>query len=398
MSVSRSRATNLHRAERKTLFAFLFLYSIFSIIILAFLAFIYYNLQKDLMLEGQTNRLQEDSFLLISKLKYLHEHFEEEQVYPRFENFRSAIYDSSKKLIFTTLKEESVNLDKTLYSVNDNIHYIRLLESYYLGTMYVVIEISDDGVWLNFVKTEVIAYGTILFLIFLFVGYYLLKLMLRPMRNTLSFLDRFIKDTTHELNTPVTAILTNIEMIDQKKLDPIVAKKIRRIDIASRTISNIYKDLTFTALGNKVISKDESIDLYKLLSERIEYFKIIALSKNIEFITSLKQNVFLYIDRIKMTRVIDNLLSNAIKYNKKAGYIKVTLEDGYIEIEDGGIGISQKDIDAVFDRFSRFNSSEGGFGLGLNIVKSILDEYGIKIKFISKVNKGTKVRVYWEKL
>ncbi len=350
------------------------------------------------MLEGQTNRLQEDSFLLISKLKYLHEHFEEDQTYPRFDNFRSAIYDSSKKLIFTTLKEESVNLDKTLYSINENIHYIRLLESYYIGTMYVVIEISDDGVWLNFVKTEVIAYGTILFLIFLFVGYYLLKLMLRPMRNTLCFLDRFIKDTTHELNTPVTAILTNIEMINQKNLDPAVAKKIRRIDIASRTISNIYKDLTFTALGNKVISKNENINLYTLISERVEYFKVIALSKNIKFITHLKPDVFFYIDRTKMTRVIDNLLSNAIKYNKRASYIKVTLDNNYFEIEDGGVGISQKDIDAVFERYSRFNSSEGGFGLGLNIVKSIIDEYGMQIKFVSRVNEGTKVRVYWEEL
>ena len=397
MSVSKSRATNLRRAERKTLFAFLLLYSLFTVIILGFLAFIYYNLQKEMMLESQMNRLQEDSFLLISKLRYLHEHFDEEQTYPRFENFRSAIYDSEKKLIFTTLKEDSVNLDKTLYFINDNIHYIRLLESYYLGAMYVVIEISDDGVWLNFVKTEVLVYGSILFLIFLFVGYYLLKLMLRPMRNTLCFLDRFIKDTTHELNTPITAILTNIEMIDQKTLDPLVAKKIRRIDIASRTVSNIYKDLTFTALGNKIVSKNEDVDLYRLLNERIAYFKVVALSKNIEFVLHLKRDVSLYIDRTKITRVIDNLLSNAIKYNKRAGYIKVSLNENSFEIIDTGIGISQKDIDALFDRYSRFNASEGGFGLGLNIVKSIIDEYGMKIKFVSKVNRGTKVRVCWKK-
>ena len=398
MSVSRNKATNLYKAERKTLFAFLLLYSVFSIIILAFMAFIYYNLQKDLMLESQINRLQEDSYKLISKLKYLHEHFEEERLYPRFKNFRSAIYDSDKKLIFTTLKEDSVSLDKTLYSVNNNIHYIRLLEAYYLGAMYVVIEISDDGVWLNFVKTEVLFYGTVLFLIFLFVGYYLLRLMLRPMKNTLCFLDRFIKDTTHELNTPVTAILTNIEMIDQKNLDPLIARKVKRIDIASRTISNLYKDLTYIALGNKIIAKNEDVNLFILINERIEYFKVIALSKSIEFTVHLKPDVFLYIDKTKMTRVIDNLLSNAIKYNKRGGYIKVTLDDNCFEIEDTGTGISKEDINSVFDRYARFNSSEGGFGLGLSIVNSVINEYGMKIKFISKVNEGTKVRVSWEKL
>lgn len=155
----------MYRAERRTFLSFLLLYSFFSLIILAFSGVIYYSLQKELMLEGQMNRLQEYSFRLISGLRYVHEHFDEDQRYPRYREFRSAIYDSSKKLIFTTLDEESVNLDKTLYTIQDKIHYVRLLESYYLGAMYIVIEIDEDDGWFTYIKHEMIIYGSILFLI-----------------------------------------------------------------------------------------------------------------------------------------------------------------------------------------------------------------------------------------
>jgi two-component system OmpR family sensor kinase len=217
------------------------------------------------------------------------------------------------------------------------------------------------------------------------------------MRNSLSLLDRFIKDTTHELNTPISAILTNIEMIDEENLEPNLRKKIRRIDIASRTISNLYKDLTFAALGNRVTSKDEKVNMYTLIKERIEFFKVISSAKNINCITDLQKDVYLVIDRTKITRIIDNLLSNAIKYNKRSSFIKVKLRDDYFEIEDGGIGIRSEAIENIFDRYTRFNTSEGGFGLGLNIVKAIADEYGLKVKFTSEVGKGTKVQISWSR-
>lgn len=387
----------MYRAERRTFLSFLLLYSFFSLIILAFSGVIYYSLQKELMLEGQMNRLQEYSFRLISGLRYVHEHFDEDQRYPRYREFRSAIYDSSKKLIFTTLDEESVNLDKTLYTIQDKIHYVRLLESYYLGAMYIVIEIDEDDGWFTYIKHEMIIYGSILFLILFILGFYLMRLMLSPMRRTLNLLDRFIKDTTHELNTPVSAILTNIETIDQESLDPKVARKIRRIEIASRTISNLYKDLTYAALGHRTESKDEKVNLYQLIRERIEFFKVISSAKNIECITHLKQNLYLTVDRTKMTRIIDNLISNAIKYNRRGSFIKIRLEDGYLEIEDGGIGMDKEALSTIFNRYVRHNKSEGGFGLGLNIVKSIADEYGFTIDVQSQKGKGTKVRIIWQK-
>ena len=395
MSVSKNRATNLLKSERKTLISFLLLYSFFSIVLLVFSAFIYYNLQKDNMLQNQNNRLQEYSYELISKIRYLHNNFSQSHKYPRFVYFNSAIYDSSGKQIFSTLEDEEVNLEDSIYKIGDNIHYVRLMDSYYLGAMYIVIEIIDDEEWLGFVKMKVIFYGMGFFLILLFAGYFLLNLLLKPMRESMYLLDRFIKDTTHELNTPVSAILTNIEMIDSHMLSEKDAKRIKRIDIASRTISHLYNDLTYIAFGNQLQSKDENINLTALVKERTEYFKVISSARQLACIMDLNDKVTLLIDRHKITRVIDNLISNAIKYNKKGSFIKVTLKENYLCIEDGGIGIEEYKIDQMFDRYSRFNDSEGGFGLGLNIISEIAKEYHLILKIESKIGVGTKVIVTW---
>lgn len=347
------------------------------------------------MLQNQNNRLQEYSYELISKIRYLHNNFTRSQKYPRFVYFNSAIYDSSGKQIFSTLEDEQVNLEDSIYKIGDNIHYVRLMESYYLGAMYIVIEIIDDEEWLGFVKMKMIIYSVGFFLILLFAGYFLLNLLLKPMRESMYLLDRFIKDTTHELNTPVSAILTNIEMMDPQRLSEKDAKRIKRIDIASRTISNLYNDLTYIALGNQLQSKDEKIDMSALVKERAEYFKVISSARKLACVMELDEKVILFIDRHKITRVIDNLISNAIKYNKKGSFIKVILKDRYLCVEDGGIGIEQNRINQMFDRYSRFNDSEGGFGLGLNIVSEIAKEYNLKLKIESELNVGTKVIVTW---
>jgi two-component system OmpR family sensor kinase len=366
---------------------------LFSLVILTFSGVIYYNTQKELMFERQNSKLKNDSSKLIKQLEIIHNNFHDDIKYPRFKEFNSAIYDSSGKLIFSTLKEKNVNLNSTIYNINDKIHYIRLLNSFYLGAMYVVIEIKDTTLK-YFFTPNVILLGFILFSILVTAGYFLAKLMLKPMRNSLYLLDRFIKDTTHELNTPITSIMTNVEMIDRGVMIDKNLKKLRRIEVAAKTISHIYEDLTFVALGNKTERKDENIDLKSLLQERIEFFTTMADSKHITIYDDLK-NSTIFIDRTKISRVIDNLLSNAIKYNKNKGFIKVSCSDKKIVIEDSGIGIKKEHLTEICSRYSRFNESEGGFGIGLSIVQAITKEYNISIEFDSELGKGTKVTLKW---
>ncbi len=394
MSVSKNLDIRLLRSEKKSLVAFLSLYLFFSIIILFFIVFLYYSFQKDLMLQKKREYLQEYSKDFVVKLKRLHRNFSKTHIYPTDKNIRTAIYDSDKVKIFSLLKRKP-DLKKVIYKTGDQIQFIKEPESYYLGAKYIIFEMEDDGIWFKKFIKNILMFGFPFFIIIMIMGYFLMRLFLKPMRDTVVLLDRFIKDTTHELNTPVSAIMANIETIDKNKLEPKTLRKIERIDIAARTISNIYQDLTYLVLNHRVQTNDERMDISKLLKDRCEYFSIIAKSKKIEFILDIQDGVYLDIDKNKMIKLIDNLISNAIKYNKIKGKIKIVLREGSIIVEDTGIGISEDKLNEIFDRYKRFNTSSGGFGIGLNIVWMIAKEYNLKIKVDSKVGKYTKVEIRW---
>ena len=396
MSVSNATATNISRSERRTLLRFLGLYAFLAFLILILGSTIYYRLQKDLMLQTKRLKLEEYSKELIDGLKLLHIYFDRYRTYPRNPLYRSAIYDADKVQIFSTLKDpDGVRLDKVIYTTGRVIQYVHVLDSYYLGAKYVVVEIDDDRQWWMQTWKNILIYGGALLALFLVAGLVLVRLFLAPMRNAIHLLDRFIKDTTHELNTPVSAILSNVEMIDTDGLDPKTAKKIARIEIAARTISHIYQDLTYLVLHHKVASNDEDLDLSRLVAERIDYFKILAEAKKIEIESDIQPGVHLHIDRGKMTRLIDNLLSNAIKYNRRRGSIFVRLRPGELLVQDSGIGMDDEALKEAFKRYKRFDESVGGFGIGLNIVAMIAKEYGLKVSIKSRKGHGSEVYVRW---
>ena len=394
MSVLKSWDTNLRQSEKKTLRAFLGLYAFFSILLLCLLGWGYFSGQKEAMLQVKRFELNVLAKEQIKRLKTLHVNIDKTRLYPRDERFRSAIYDSDGVQIFSLLGE-TPDLSKIIYKTKGVIHYIKEPESYYLGTRYLVLEVPDDEVWMDSLYQKMLWFGGAMFVLLLAAGYFLLRLFLRPMREAIALLDRFIKDTTHELNTPISAILSNIEMINTADLDVKLAKKIKRIDIGARTVSNLYQDLTYLTLGRHVASDDEIVDMKALIEERLEYFSLACESKRLN-VSAVLDAVKMRIDRKKITKLLDNLLSNAIKYNRVGGFLHVTLKAGCIEVQDGGRGIAQEKVQAMFERYARFDKSEGGFGIGLSIVAMIAQEYDLSIAIDSKVGEGTIVRVQWD--
>ncbi|MCT7516871.1 sensor histidine kinase [Aliarcobacter cryaerophilus] len=396
MLVLKSSGIDLSKSETRTIIGFSLIYSILVLVILGVITFLYYQFKKDLMLQDVRQTLQNYSNTQIANLKELHINIDKSDIYPRDERFNSAIYDSSKKKIFSTLLMGDVKLDEVIYLKDGYIHLIKEPESYYLGSKYVIVEIEDDNVWFANIKYKMLFWFLFSFILLLFVGYFIAKLFLKPMRESIQMLDRFIKDTTHELNTPIAAILSNIHMINKDNIDEKLAKKINRIEIGAKTISNIYEDLTFVSLNNQIISNNEKLNFSQILNQRVDFFKSIANSKQIEFILDIKENVFIVCDIKKLSKLIDNILSNAIKYNKFQGFIKVTLKDKILIIEDSGKGMSKDNLSNLFTRYKRFDKSVGGFGIGLNIVSLIAKEYDLKIDVISKIDVGTRIKIRWQ--
>ncbi|MGJ0364497.1 sensor histidine kinase [Aliarcobacter cryaerophilus] len=396
MLVLKSSGIDLSKSETRTIIGFSLIYSILVLVILGVITFLYYQFKKDLMLQDVRQTLQNYSNTHIANLKELHINIDKSDIYPRDERFNSAIYDSSKKKIFSTLLMGDVKLDEVIYLKDGYIHLIKEPESYYLGSKYVIVEIEDDNIWFANIKYKMLFWFLFSFILLLFVGYFIAKLFLKPMRESIQMLDRFIKDTTHELNTPIAAILSNIQMINKDNIDEKLAKKINRIEIGAKTISNIYEDLTFVSLNNQIISNNEKLNFSQILNQRVDFFKSIANSKQIEFILDIKENVFIVCDIKKLSKLIDNILSNAIKYNKFQGFIKVTLKDKILIIEDSGKGMSKDNLSNLFTRYKRFDKSVGGFGIGLNIVSLIAKEYDLKIDVISKIDVGTRIKIRWQ--
>ena len=376
---------------------FLLLYVIFVLLLTGLLGYFYYRSQEQLMFSHQRIRMMEYASTQARKLKQLHRHYPQEKRYPRDERFESAIYDLEYQKIFSTLKGREVSLDKVIYHSGEKIHLVKILDDYYLGAKYLVIEVPEDKTWYNDIVHKILLFLLPLFILFMLLGLYLSRLFVRPMRNSIMLLDRFIKDTTHELNTPLSAILANIEMMDRESMNSSNTKKLNRIEIGARTVSTLYEDLKFLTLERGKPIEDMHLDLLPVIKSRLEYFSLQMESKQIVLHEELVPSS-MHADRRLITRVIDNLLSNAIKYNKRGGVVDVTLEPGLLIIADSGIGIPKEKLGSIFERYSRFSESEGGFGIGLNIVKKIIDHYGMEIAVESELGLGTKVILRWSKI
>ena len=226
-------------------------------------------------------------------------------------------------------------------------------------------------------KKRLLFYNILALIFVLIVAYFLAKLFIRPMKKEIENLENFIRDVTHEIQTPIAIINSNIEILEMKN---IYFKEFRRIKNAAFRLSKIFNDLKHLRFKEKRI---ENINVKEILKERINFFATQIENKKLKLKLNLKEKT-LKIDKEDLIKIIDNLLSNAVKYSPLNSTIEINLNEHFLEIINEG---KIKNIKKVTQKFYRENSSEGGFGLGLYIVKNICDYYNFKFKIFSKNNK-----------
>jgi two-component system OmpR family sensor kinase len=382
---------------RKTIFNVVGVYLTTTILLVLTIGIISLNNQKQHSFNLAQKQINIQSRYIIEQLETLQENIVNEiAIYPQIDNLQSGIYDVDKNLIFSTYKQKIVPLNKTYFQKGKYFYFQYLVEPHYLGAKYLVIQIPKLVIFQNIeTKAFTIIFLVILFLIF--TSFMLANILIKPLSNNFILLDKFIKDTTHELNTPVSAILNNIEMLDLSTMDDKNMKKINRIKIGATTISTIYTDLSFLLLNNKTISNNIEIELSKVIVQRVEYFKILAKNKKIIFNVDIQNEIYFTIDKQKLERLVDNLISNSIKYSYPNSTINITIKDDLFIIQDYGIGMEEDEVKDIFIRYKRFDTSVGGFGIGYDIIYSIIKEYDIKIDISSKKKEGTTVTLHWGK-
>ena len=381
-------------SEKRSLLRFLAIY-LSSTFILFFLAtFIFYTFQKHQIIDTQNTQLAIKSEQIIQQLRLLNENFEASLIYPQYDTFDSAIYNLDKAYIFGTTKYVNIQWNKEYYKEENRLFYVHAVQPYYLGAAHLVVSQTINQKPLNQLFNMSALFLLVAGMLFTLLGLFLGKLFIAPMKESIHTMNKFIEDTTHELNTPISTILANIELLDSIH-DCSGKQEMRRIEIASKTLSRLYEDLTYLKLNHNYHREIKPLNISELLEERIEFFNTLIEAKSIEVHKEISQNIILEIDRNDAIRLLDNLFSNAIKYNKKFGELSIILTEESLKIQNSGHGIKTEEIAEIHKRFKRANASEGGFGIGLDIIGQVVKRYEFNFQITSQQQQYTEVSIVW---
>ena len=213
-----------------------------------------------------------------------------------------------------------------------------------------------------------------------------------------------ISNISHDLKTPITAVKGYVEGImdgvadTPEKMD----RYVKTIYNKTNEMDHLINELTFYSKidTNRIPYTFSKLNVEDYFSDCAEEVGLELETRGIELVYAnyVEDNVQVIADGEQIRRVIHNIISNAIKYmDKPKGIIQIRIKDVgdfiQVEIEDNGKGIAAKDLPSIFDRFYRTdvsrNSSKGGSGIGLSIVKKILEDHGGKVWATSRLGIGT---------
>jgi two-component system OmpR family sensor kinase len=382
------------RSEKRSLFRFLGIYLGSTFILFLLATIIFYNFQKHQIIDTQNSGLSQEAERLTEALRQLNSTFTPSLIYPEEKPYLTAMYNLDRAYIFGSFHPKNLVWDKEYYQQEEWLFHIHTLHPYYLGASHLVIARRVDQEPIYHLLKMSIIFLLVAGVFFTVLGVFLGRLFIAPMKESIESMNRFIEDTTHEFNTPISTILTNIELLDTL-YECEGKQEMRRIEIASKTLSRLYEDLSYLKLNHNYHREIERLDISVLTHERIEYFNTLIEAKQLHLILDIEKDVVLEMDKNDAIRMIDNLLSNAIKYNKKEGKLVVKLTHDRFSILDSGVGIRKENIELIRGRFKRDNRSEGGFGIGLDIVGQVVSRYGFRFHINSTYKENTEVIIKW---
>jgi two-component system OmpR family sensor kinase len=377
----------LNKDEKKALISFLSIYIISAIFLIGVILYIYYKNETRMLEESCSMEINNASMHIKTEImnKYMKkQEFNANKLTK--ENIKYGLFDKNKNVIFSYLdKNFEINFSKTTYENEFYNYFITTLDDENIPIKYIVIETCQEVQDKNKLKIFILVILVLSSIFIGCIGYLLAKILLKPVRQRVEFMDKFIKDSAHELNTPITVLMTSVSMLKNGK-NP--QKMMKYILSSSKQISQIYNDIHFSAFNNMNEDVFEEFNLKDLVSESAEYFNDISITKNI-VIKSILDDCFIKMDKTKTQKLVNNLISNAIKYSYKDSVVEVILNNNILSVKDFGIGISAEEQKEIFKRYKRGNNNEGGFGIGLDIVKRICEEYNLILTLESQMNKET---------
>lgn len=238
--------------------------------------------------------------------------------------------------------------------------------------------------------------GLISFAALFVISLFLARIATQPAEKAWDEQRRFLADASHELKTPLTVILANLELMSssQEHLSHQEQKWMDNIQSESRRMRYLVEEMLCLARSDSQNSpeKKEIMDFSEIVTDSVLRFEPLAYEQNFHLDDKIKNNLYIKGIPRKMTQMVDIFLDNAIKYSIPGGKIQVELSQGnkntaVLRISNPAENISKEHLSKLFHRFYRIDpsrNSRGGFGLGLSIAYEISKEIGAKIKASSQ--------------
>ncbi|MBU0720524.1 HAMP domain-containing histidine kinase [bacterium] len=217
-------------------------------------------------------------------------------------------------------------------------------------------------------------------------GVMISKLAIDPLEQYTRNLQNLSKETLHELNLPISTIMTNSHMLKKNMTNEKDLKRMLRIESACAMLSQRYNELEYMIKTQSRQEINETFDLKTLVKNRVDFLQQIY--PHIQFELDL-QDTQITNDKIGLSKVIDNIIDNGVKYSPISNKIEIKLNDFKLSIKDYGCGMDEVELIQIFDNYYQANENMQGFGIGLSMVKRFCDTHGILLNIKSKPNVGT---------
>ena len=202
-------------------------------------------------------------------------------------------------------------------------------------------------------------------------------------KNLLASHREFLRYTVHEMNTPLSIIMANIELHEMEQGKSVY---LENIEVASKSIFSLYDDLSYLVKRDQIVYMKQSINLARYVQSRVDFFEQVASKAHSQFCVSMpKAPLMVFINETKLQRIIDNNLTNAIKYTfeNEPIYIEVGQKEERAFFSVTSRSRKIQDPQKVFEEYYREEEVQDGFGLGLHLVRKICKEEGVEITLYS---------------
>ena len=263
--------------------------------------------------------------------------------------------------------------------INIFVYYF-ITVSTFLGILHYLLVIAE--------VQNVLILAIIMLCFVILSGVFISKLAIDPLSEHVQNLQNLSKETLHELNLPISTIISNSSLLKKSNKDEKSLKRISRIESACEMLRSRYNELDYVIKTQSRQELNEEIELKSLVEQRVDFLH--SIYPHINFKLELKETL-IFNDLIGISKVIDNIIDNGVKYSKLSTTIDIKLQNHTLEIKDYGCGMDEVELLKIFDNYYQSNENIQGFGIGLSMVKRFCDTNSIQLSFKSKIAKGTTV-------